>query len=117
MADTDAATVPQTAAITGPQDLIGRFVIARCRDAGVHAGTLGGLNGERGATLQASRRLWSWHAASGAFLSGVAVAGLKPKVCKIGATVDIVLTEVCELIPCTEEAAASIAGYPTHEPR
>lgn len=106
-----------TAPITKPADLIGRFVIARCRDAGVHAGTLASLDGERGATLTASRRLWYWHAAKGAFLSGVATEGLKAQVCKIGAPVDLVLTEVCELIPCTERASATIAEYPTHEPR
>lgn len=105
------------APVTKPDDLVGRFVIARCRDAGVHAGTLASLNGERGVTLQGSRRLWYWHAVKGAFLSGVATSGLKDKVCKVGAAVDVVLLEVCELTPCTAEATASIVGYATHAPR
>lgn len=117
MTETQTTTDAGAASITKPDDLIGRFVLARSRDAGVHAGTLASLNGERGATLTTSRRLWYWHALNGAFLSGVATTGLKAKVCKIGAPIDIVLTDVCELIPCSTDAQTSIAEYPTHEPR
>lgn len=104
--------------ITSPEDLVGKFVIVRTSGAGVHAGVLVSLNGENGVTLNRSRRLWRWWAGEGAFLSGVAVHGLhadtKRKGSKVGAPVDIVISGVHELIPCSAKAAASIAEYPTH---
>ena len=94
---------------------IGKYVIVRCRDAGVHAGTLKSRT-ERECELTGSRRLWYWKAGKGsAFLSGVATHGLG-KGSKIGAPVDILLTENCEIIACTDEAAASIIGQPDYEP-
>ncbi len=115
MADNDGATAP----IAKPEDLIGRFVIARCSGAGVHAGTLASLNGQDGVTLTNSRRLWRWWAGEGAFLSGVATHGLhtdaKRKKSSVGAPTDIVLNGVHELIPCTPKAEESIKGYPTHD--
>jgi len=104
--------------IAKPEDLIGRFVIARCTGAGVHAGTLASLNGENGVTLTNSRRLWRWWAAESAFLSGVAAHDLHASAEKksiVGAPVDIVLNGVHELIPCSPQAAASIQEYPTHD--
>jgi hypothetical protein len=119
MADTDGAIAQTASAITGPEDLIGRFVIARCTGAGVHAGTLVSLDGQDGATLSQSRRLWRWWAGKGAFLSGVAAHGLHTdktrKKSSLGEPTDIVLKGVHELIPCTPEAAASIAEYPSHD--
>lgn len=94
----------------------GKFVIVRCRDAGVHAGTLVAAEG-RSCHLTGSRRLWYWKAAKEAFLSGVARHGLDLKSSKVGGPVDIHLTEDCELILCTDEAAANIAGAETYEPR
>lgn len=112
MADTAGATAP----ITGPQDLIGRFVIARCSAAGVHAGTLASLDGDDGATLTGSRRLWYWQAKKGAFLSGVATEGLDYNRSKIGAPIDVSLKGVCELIAVSADAARNITEAPTHEP-
>lgn len=88
--------------------MIGKYVIVRCRDAGVHAGVLESYAGRR-ATLTEARRLWYWKPADGeAFLSGVAVDGLD-KTSKVGKPVPrIVLTEDCEIIECTEAAATSI---------
>lgn len=90
------------------ENLIGKYVIVRCRDAGVHAGVLESYQG-REATLLNARRLWYWKPANNKkFLSGVAVAGLD-KSSKIGASViRIILTENCEIIECTETAAKSI---------
>jgi len=89
-------------------DLIGKYVIVRCRDAGVHAGVLVAHEG-REATLIDSRRLWYWKPANRKkFLSGVAVAGLH-KDSKVGATLPLLhLTETCELILCTAEAEKSL---------
>jgi len=88
-------------------DLTGRYVIVRCRDAGVHAGVLISHSG-RECLLQDARRLWYWKPASkGAFLSGVALYGLDTA-SKVGEPVTILLTENCEIILCTQDAEFSI---------
>lgn len=88
--------------------MVGKYVIVRCRDAGVHAGVLVGNEG-REAVLTESRRLWYWKPAKGQkYLSGVAIAGLD-SASKIGAPLPrLHLTETCEIILCTDEAATSI---------
>lgn len=97
------------------EKLIGKYVIVRCRDAGVHSGVLESAEG-RGCVLTDSRRLWYWKPAKGAFLSAVAVDGLHPE-SKIGKSVlRIALTENCEIIECTPTAANSIREAPnSHE--
>lgn len=102
----------QSAPASGsPHPFVGKYVIARCYAAGVHAGTVVAVDGEN-VTLKDSRRLWSWKAKEGVALSGVAQHGLK----KDGGKVDVVnpeiyLTGVCELIPATDAAKDSIHGY------
>ena len=88
--------------------LVGKYVIVRCREAGVHAGELVAHEG-REATLKNSRRLWYWKPANRKkFLSGVAIAGLHAN-SKIGAALPLLhLTETCEIILCTDAAAESI---------
>jgi len=102
-----SASAPQSK----PHPFIGKYVIARCYSAGVHAGTVVSVDGEN-VILSDSRRLWSWKAQDGVALSGVAQTGLKAG----GSKVDIVnpqiyLTGVCELIPATAAAQESIHGY------
>ena len=89
-------------------DIIGKYVLVRCRDAGVHTGFLDSYDG-REAVLTDSRRLWYWRPAEGKkFLSGIAVSGLHED-SKVGAKLDkIILTETCEIIQCTTKATASI---------
>ena len=93
----------------------GEYVIARCKDAGVHAGILVERNG-RECELQNSRRLWYFECADSSFtLSGVALHGITGG-SKVSETVNsIVLTEVCEIIPCTNKASSSICKFPAHE--
>lgn len=94
--------------------MVGKYVIVRCHDAGVHAGVLETHCG-RECVLTESRRLWYWKPAGGAaFLSGVAVRGLDQK-SKVGAPIRIHLSENCEIIECSQEAAQSIRGAKTHE--
>lgn len=94
----------------------GRYVIVRCRDAGVHAGVLKSRDG-RECELGDSRRLWYWKPANkAAFLSGVATEGLHGD-SKVGAAVDLLLTEDCEIIACSEAAEASIRAHPVHQGR
>lgn len=90
--------------------MTGKYVIVRCRDAGVHAGVLKSNEG-REALLTDSRRLWYWKpAGKKKFLSGVAVAGLDSS-SKVGATLSrIHLTETCEIIEVSADAEKSIRG-------
>lgn len=95
-----------TAQNTNP--VIGKFCIARCYSAGVHAGEVVSIDGEN-VVLKNSRRLWSWKAKDGVALSGVAQTGLsadKSKVDVVNPT--IYLTGVCELIPCSDKGKESI---------
>lgn len=90
--------------------MIGKYCIARCYSAGVHAGEVVSVDGEN-VILKNSRRLWAWKAADGVALSGVAQAGLA----KSGNKVDVVnpeiyLTGVCELISCAKVSEESIRG-------
>lgn len=96
--------------------MIGKYVIVRCHDAGVHAGVLMSYNG-RECLLTDSRRLWYWRPANGAaFLSGVSVYGLDPS-SKIGAPeLRKHLTEDCEITLCTDAAEISIRGAKDYEP-
>lgn len=105
-------------AVTKTDPWIGKYVIVRCRDAGVHAGILMARS-ERHAELTKSRRLWRWrvNGNKGITLSDVATVGLDKKDTKLGAPVDILLTETCEIIECSSEAAENIAQFATYEPR
>lgn len=94
-----------------PHPFIGKYVIARCYAAGVHAGEVVGVDGEN-VMLKDSRRLWSWKAQDGVALSGVAQNGLKPGSSKLDAVnPQIYLTGVCELIPTAAGVQESIHGY------
>ena len=95
---------------------VGKYVVVRCRDAGVHAGVLESAEG-RNCTLRESRRLWAWRVANGkTTLSGVATEGLHPD-SRIGAPVSIHLSEHCEIIECSAAAEKSIREAPTDEAR
>ena len=94
--------------------MIGKYVIVRCRDAGVHSGILESHNG-RECVLTDSRRLWYWKAKKGAFLSSLAIDGLNSNESKVGKSVErIHLTENCEIIQCTSDAEKSIRDQATH---
>lgn len=102
--------IAQPPASTKPHPFVGKYVIARCYAAGVHAGTVVDVDGEN-VILADSRRLWSWKAKDGVALSGVAQTGVQSG-CKIDVVnTEIALTGVCELIPCSEAAKESIDGF------
>ena len=86
---------------------IGRYVIARCYTAGVHAGEVVSVDGVN-VMLKNSTRLWSWKAKDGIALSGVAQHGIKKDSKLDAVNPEIYLTDVCELIPCSEESEESI---------
>ena len=89
--------------------MIGKKVIVRTYSAGVFFGTLVSRDGKE-VVLHNARRIWYWDGA--ASLSQLAVDGTsKPKNCKFPVAVpEILLTEAVEIIPTTEQAAASIEG-------
>ena len=81
------------------------FVIARCTQAGVHAGYLVSRDSEGYVVLANARRIWCWDGAGS--LSELAVYGAsKPDSCKFGACVatqELKQADVCELIHCRGE--------------
>lgn len=94
--------------------MIGKYVIVRCHDAGVHSGYLESHSG-RECVLTKSRRLWYWMPKDGhKYLSGVATVGLASE-SKLGDTLDrIHLTENCEIILCSPSAEASLLEFPAN---
>lgn len=90
---------------------IGKKVLLRTFSAGVHYGTLQSRDG-REAVLSDSRRIWYWSGA--ASLSQLAMTGVKvPAECKFSMRVpELLLTEVIEVLPVTDAAAAIIEGVP-----
>lgn len=90
--------------------MIGKFCIARCYSAGVHAGKVVSVDGEN-VILEDSYRLWSWKADEGVALSGVAQNGIVKANSKVDVMNPLIyLTGVCELIPCTANAEKTING-------
>ena len=86
--------------------MIGKYCIARCYSAGVHAGEVVSVDNEN-VILKDSRRLWSWKASDGLALSGLANNGMESG--KVDTKNDFIyLTGVCELIPCSDKAKDSI---------
>lgn len=98
-------------------EIIGDYVIVRCRNAGVHSGTLDSrVNGV--VKLKNSRRLWRWW--SKFTLSGLAMTGVlkgKESECKFSCVVpeiDLTESDVAEVIYCTAEAKESIESIEEH---
>ena len=98
-------------------DWIGKFVIARGTQAGVHAGVLVSRDGGQ-CELSNARRLWRWRvkANAGITLSDVAAHGLDKKDSRVGVAANVLLTEICEYVECSQEAAENIARFPIYEP-
>ena len=93
----------------------GKYVIVRCRDAGVHAGYLVSIK-DRTVVLKDSRRLWYWKATGSSHtLSGVAKHGISSE-SKIPPTVATIhLLDACEVISTTKACRKSIEEMPHHE--
>ncbi len=91
--------------------MIGKKVIVRTTNAGVHYGVLASLDGQQ-SVLNQARRIWYWQ---GAFtLSKVATAGIS-KNSKLSVLVpEILLNETIEIIPVTTEAAECLDNIPAH---
>ena len=90
-------------------DLVGKPVIIRCRDAGVHFGYYVSHSG-REVVISRSRRMWLWWAKKQMTLSAVAEFGLNEgKDLRIQCEMsgDVHLLEACEILPCTQECVES----------
>lgn len=89
------------------ENLIGKRVVVRAHGAGVFYGILNEVESNT-VELTSCRRLWYWDGA--ASLSQLAAEGVKrPDNCKFTVTVDsIVVLNVIEIIPATDEAQTSI---------
>ena len=91
-------------------DFVGEYVIVRCRDAGVHFGKLDWWS-DRTARLSSARRLWRWKAGNGELtLSGVARHGVVDSESIIPGPVDVILTETCEIILCSDSAIHNLSN-------
>ena len=95
--------------------IVGSYVIARCIDAGVHAGYVVSTNAHH-TVLRDSRRIWYWTGA--ASLSEIAVYGLNPgkaSESRIAAVVPLLRlrdSDICELIVCLPAGRKSVEGVP-----
>lgn len=85
--------------------MIGKFVVVRTINAGVHFGTLEEYTTEdrKGVRLSNARRLWQW---SGALsLSEVAMKGITISSSKVSVVVDeIEITQAIEIIPVSKHS-------------
>ena len=90
------------------------YVIVRTYSAGVFAGNLEKRDGREG-VIRNARRIWRWEGA--ASLSQLAVKGSsKPNECKFPCEVDrIEVTEIIEVLFCTQEAEKNIKEVPVWE--
>jgi len=99
-------------------DVTEDFVIVRCHNAGVHAGTLVKRDANV-VELKNSRRLWRWW--SKFTLSGLATDGPlegregEQKYACVLPKIQLTASDVCEVIPCTEKAAKAIMSVPETE--
>jgi len=83
------------------------YIMCRTYSAGVFAGYLEKRDGKE-VVLRKARRIWYWSGA--ASLSQLSIDGTnQPDKCQFPEAVDkVILTEVIEIIPCTEKARKSI---------
>ena len=87
--------------------MIGKYCIVRGNNSGVFAGTVKEIEGQR-VLMENVRQIWYWDGA--ASISQLAKSGTTaPKNCKFTVHVETALiTDVIEIIPCTEKAVQSI---------
>jgi hypothetical protein len=97
--------------------LIGQQVLIRSNMSGVHYGTLHAVSGNS-ARLENSRRLYKWSTGGkGVSLSEVAITGIDHANSQITAWLpDIIIGDVCEIIPTHGMADATISGAKVHTP-
>lgn len=91
------------------QNFIGKYVILRTENAGVHCGVLSEYDSTiRHAMLSNARRIYYWE---GAFtLSAVSSYGIKDG--KISVLLpEIIVNQIIELIPCSEKSEDCLKNF------
>ena len=92
-------------------NMVGKKVVVRSINAGVFFGTLDAVTADGcSCELSGARKLWYWEGA--AAVEELAVNGTSlPEKCKFTVKVDsIAIVGICQIIPATDRAAASIEG-------
>ena len=85
--------------------VIGSYVILRTYSAGVHVGILEEFHGTH-AWLSESRRIWRWSGAN--TLSEISLRGVGDNSRISEKVPKILLTEVIEVLPCSDAARANL---------
>lgn len=98
---------------------IGKYVILRWYDSGVHFGKL--VFAKKWLyRLEESRRLWRWWAKQWIWLTSVAMYGLaerdEVKICVEIPKIEITDDRICEIIPCTDDIVTQIKSYKEYDP-
>lgn len=88
--------------------MLGKYVIVRCRDAGVHHGYLKSFVGRCVELERECRRLHGWESGHNTLHEFALRGGANTQVRISEPVAYIVLPEVCEIIPCTAEAEADL---------
>jgi hypothetical protein len=89
------------------ENYIGKKCIVRCDRSGVFFGTIAEMEGQR-ARIANVRNIWWWEGAA-SVMQLAAEGTKKPDDCKFSVAVsEIVVTDVIQVIPCTNEAIAHL---------
>lgn len=89
------------------EKFIGKRVLARGINSGVYYGTLKERNGQE-CLLTNVRNIWRWSGATALPQLANEGAANKNGCCFTDYVSEIVLTDVCELLPCTKAAIKNI---------
>ena len=91
------------------QNYEGKKVLVRGIHSGVYYGEIAARDKQE-VEMKNVRNLWGWYGAN--TLLDLAENGVsKPKECRFSNYVEsIVLTEICEIVPCSEKAIKSVEG-------
>ena len=88
---------------------IGKKVLVRGIESGVYFGTLEARDGKE-VELKDVRNLWRWNGAN-TLLDLAENGARKENDCRFSNKVDsIILTDICEIVPCSDKAIKNIEG-------
>ena len=89
------------------ENFIGKKVLVRAYEAGVYFGTLAEKEGNE-VTLKNVRNIWRWEGAS--CLSQIANDGVAFSSKLSPVVEEMVILNVCQIIPCTDKAIRNLEG-------
>lgn len=89
------------------KELIGKKVLVRAYEAGVYFGTLAEKEGNE-VTMTNVRNIWRWNGAS--CLSQIANDGVAETSRLSPVVAEMVILNVCQIIPCTDKAISNLEG-------